>query len=44
MRLFIPAWDSKNDRRAVKAVEKLTDQIALMAIANKLYMIQKWRY
>jgi len=34
MRLFRPAWDSKNEKRAVKAVEKSTGQTALMATAK----------
>jgi len=35
MRLFRPAWDSKNEKRAVKAVEKLTDEVLLARIAKE---------
>jgi hypothetical protein len=35
MRLFRPAWDSKKWKRAVKAVEKITDEATLERIAKK---------
>jgi hypothetical protein len=35
MRLFRPAWDSKNGRRAKKAVEKITDEAKLERIAKE---------
>ena len=40
MRLFRPAWDSKNEKRAVKAIKKLTDQNVLVDVAkNAKYSI-----
>ena len=35
MRLFKPAWQSKNSKRAVKAVNKLTDQNELERAARE---------
>jgi geranylgeranyl pyrophosphate synthase len=43
MGLFKPAWASENDKRAVKAVNKLTDQTILTDLArnNKSVFVRK---
>jgi len=35
MRLFRPAWDSKNEYRAVRAVNKLTDETKLIRVVKE---------
>jgi hypothetical protein len=35
MKLFRPAWDSKNEKRALKAVAKITDQAMLARVAKE---------
>ena len=40
MRLFRPAWDSKNETRAIRAVTKMTDEIKLARIAKE---VRSWQ-
>jgi len=40
MRLFRPAWDSKNEKRAVKAVNKLKDETKLVHVAKEARCLQ----
>jgi hypothetical protein len=35
MKLFTPAWKSKNEERALRAVEKMTDQKKLVQVAKE---------
>jgi hypothetical protein len=37
MSTFRPAWDSKNEERAVKAVEKIKDETTLARAAKEAY-------
>jgi hypothetical protein len=37
MGLFTPAWKSKNKKRALRAVEKITDQIKLARVAKEAW-------
>ena len=35
IRLFRPAWDSENEKRAVRAVEKMTDRVQLLRVVKE---------